>query len=175
MIGKVLLDKPRDSETADLDDLKNHASLNEIPFSGSKKSIYPDGVLTKAVLPNYKPASIINSSRGRLSGGACKARKRKANFRIQVLDWKAVDSKGKPALKAKPFVGKALDSKGQQALEAKQLLRPLQRAANRDPSSIAKRVAPERETNYCNYYCSTVLLYYCDTVQLYYYRIIVIL
>ena len=37
LIGKVLPYKPRDSETTDLKDLRNHAFLHIIPYSGSKK------------------------------------------------------------------------------------------------------------------------------------------
>ena len=37
LIGKTLPYKPRDSETADLQDLRNHAFLNNIPYSGSTK------------------------------------------------------------------------------------------------------------------------------------------
>ena len=48
------------SETADLEDLRCYAFLNKILCCGSKESIHLDGVLTEAVLPNYKPPSIIN-------------------------------------------------------------------------------------------------------------------
>ena len=48
----------RDSETADVEDLRSLAFLNEIPDSGSKKSIHLEEVLTAAAPPNYKPPQL---------------------------------------------------------------------------------------------------------------------
>ena len=75
-------------------------SLIQFLIPAAKKSIPADGVLTEAVLPKYKPPSIINSSRGR--GG------------LLVVPTEAM--KRKQVLGANPFLGEVLDSKGQQAL-----------------------------------------------------------
>ena len=52
-IGKALLYKPRDCETADVQDLRNHGFLSQTPCSGSKNSIHPAGVLTKGRSPQF--------------------------------------------------------------------------------------------------------------------------
>ena len=88
---KALLFKPRDSETAFLEDLRNHALLNENPYSGSKKSIHPDGVLTQTILPNYKPSQKYTPP-GR------------------AFCWcLQKPGKGKQTFEAKPLIRKALD------------------------------------------------------------------
>ena len=56
-----------------------------------QKSIHPKGVLRNAVLLNYQPPVIINSSRGEgLWVMPAKARKRKAHFRSQALHWESL-------------------------------------------------------------------------------------
>ena len=92
----IALAKPRDSQTADLEGLRSYGFLNKIPYSRSQKSIYPDGVLTEALLRNYNPPSIINPPRGRAR--YCCLHK---------------PGKGNLALEAQPLIGKALDSKAQ--------------------------------------------------------------
>ena len=107
------------------------------------------------------------------------ARKRKANFRSQALYWESFRFKRKAtfdspqALHWESFGFERAASFRSQTITTTAPV--LQREANGDRSSIARRVAPERDTSYCTYYCSTVLLYYSDTVLLYCYRTIVIL
>ena len=137
--------KPRDSETADSEDRRNHAFLHTIPYSGGKTSIHPDGVvLTNAVLPKYKSSSIYKLLPGRAFWWCLqKPGKGKQTLEAKPFIGKAFDLKGKPLLTApKPFIGKALGSKGQQALEAKQLLRPLQYCRER-PTAIVPALQGE--------------------------------
>ena len=164
----------RDSETADSEDLKNHAFLKKTPYSGSKGFLVvpTEGRKRKTNFRSqalhwerfrFKTKTLIGKAFGSRGKQTLEAKPfiGKAfecfRFKTKTLIGIAFGSRGKQTLEAKPFIGKALDSKGQQTLETKQVLLYY----------------------YCTttvrllyYYCTTVLLLYycCTTIILLYYR-----